>query len=170
MHFFQCCLRSGSGIDVDAGDIVDNLDGAFVGTIGARKGKWSVMVDLIYLSLADDEKGVANIPVGPGVTAPIDAGIDLEGRVVTLSGARNIADTEQATFDLLVGASPEARIRPGRPMRASAIASARSTSSSRTVTSSGISTTVPCSTTSTSAGRSRASTFDSDRFIDTEDD
>lgn len=94
---------TGTGIDVDAGDIVDNLDGAFMGIIGARKGKWSVMADLIYLSLADDEKGIATVPVQPGVTAPIDAGIDVEGRVVTLSGARNVVDTEQATFDLLVG-------------------------------------------------------------------
>ncbi|MGB5709036.1 MAG: hypothetical protein WBM41_19670, partial [Arenicellales bacterium] len=111
----QCCslflvrLHRGHGIDtgrldVDAGDIVDNLDGAFMGIIGARKGKWSVMADLIYLSLADDEKGIATVPVGLGVTAPIDAGIDLEGRVVTLSGARNVMDSEQATLDLLLGA------------------------------------------------------------------
>jgi len=93
-----------TGIEVDTDDIVDNLDGAFMGIIGARKGKWSVMADLIYLSLEDDEKGIATVPIGPGVTAPIDAGIDLEGRVVTLSGARNVMDSEQATFDLLVGA------------------------------------------------------------------
>ncbi len=95
---------TGTDIDVDIDDIVDNLDGAFTGILGARKGKWSFMADLIYLSLADDEKGVATVPVGPGASASIDAGVDLEGRVVTLSGARNVMDSEQATFDLLVGA------------------------------------------------------------------
>ena len=41
----------GSDINVDFGQIVDVLDYGFMGTLGARKGKWSVYADLALLDL-----------------------------------------------------------------------------------------------------------------------
>ncbi len=38
-----------------AGDVFRNLEMAFMGTVGARKGKWSFMLDTIYLDAKDSK-------------------------------------------------------------------------------------------------------------------
>lgn len=94
----------GSTVEIEADDILDDLDEGFLGIFRARKDKWFVMADVIYLSLSDEEKGVADVPVGPGVTAPLDASVDLTGKVFTFTGGRNFVDSKQTSFDWLVGA------------------------------------------------------------------
>ncbi|VGO23462.1 porin family protein [Pontiella sulfatireligans] len=46
--------RVGPDIDITLKDILDNLDGVIMLKAGARKGRWSLFQDLIYLDLEDD--------------------------------------------------------------------------------------------------------------------
>jgi len=87
-------LASGSDIDIGFGDIVDNLDFAFMGTFGARKGKWSFMLDAIYLDIEGDDT------IAPGVKADVE----LFGWIVTPTIGYNLFETEKVRFDVLGGA------------------------------------------------------------------
>lgn len=44
--------QTGGDIDISFSDIVDDLDMAFMGTFDARKGKWSVLLDAVYLDMS----------------------------------------------------------------------------------------------------------------------
>jgi len=56
---------SGTEIDIDFDDLFKNLNMALMGTAGARKGKWSFMLDAIYLDVENDDT------VAPGVKADV---------------------------------------------------------------------------------------------------
>ena len=48
----QGSLANGAEVDASFGDILEELEFAIMGTYEARKGKWSVIGDVIYLDLA----------------------------------------------------------------------------------------------------------------------
>ena len=85
---------SGSDIDIDFDDLFKNLKMAFMGTVAARKGKWSFMLDAIYLDVADDDT------VAPGVKADVE----LFGWIVTPTIGYNLFETEKVRLDVLGGA------------------------------------------------------------------
>lgn len=85
---------SGSGIDIDLEDILDNLEFAFMGSAGMRRGKWSLITDVIYLNIEDSDT------IGRGVGAKVE----LSGWVVTPFLAYNLIDTERMSLDALAGA------------------------------------------------------------------
>lgn len=85
---------SGSDIDIDFDDLFKNLKMAFMGAGEARKGKWSFMLDAIYLDVEDDDK------VAPGVKADVE----LFGWIVTPSVGYNLYETEKGRLDVLGGA------------------------------------------------------------------
>ena len=93
-----------TGVDIDASDLVGNLDYAFMGNLDARKDKWSFMVDMIYLDIGADKQTTASIPGDPGVSAAINANVDLAGWVTTLTGAYNVLETDRNRVDILAGA------------------------------------------------------------------
>ncbi|MGB5620067.1 MAG: hypothetical protein WBM78_24720, partial [Desulfobacterales bacterium] len=43
-----------SSVNISFDDLIDNLEMAFMGTFGARKGKWSFLADVIYLDVKDE--------------------------------------------------------------------------------------------------------------------
>lgn len=51
-------LSNGAEIDFSFSDIMDNLDLAFMGSIGARKGKWQFFSDVIYMDLSGNKRVV----------------------------------------------------------------------------------------------------------------
>ena len=58
----------GDGVSVDAGDILDNLKMTFMGSALARKGKWSLITDLVYINLGDSGTQLQhNLLLGLGV-------------------------------------------------------------------------------------------------------
>ena len=57
---------SGSDIDVEIDDILDNLKFAVMGVAAVRKGKWSLNTDLIYLDISD------SATLAPGVCANLE--------------------------------------------------------------------------------------------------
>jgi hypothetical protein len=88
-------------IDVSFNDIIDNLQMAFMGTLNARKGKWSLLADIMYLDVGADKSTTANI-IGYPVT--VDVEIGLKSWILTGAGAYSIMQTDSTRLDLLGGA------------------------------------------------------------------
>jgi hypothetical protein len=84
---------NGSSISADFDDIIDKLDMAFMGAGAIRKGKWSLLADVIYLDLGD------NTTVGPGVK--LDA--NLKSWVVNSGIGYSLIDTEKGLLIALAG-------------------------------------------------------------------
>jgi len=95
---------TGSGVNVDASDLIDNLDFAFMGLIDVRKQKWSFMADVIYLSVEAGEQGSVTLPTAPTVPIPVNANVDIEGWVVTLTGGHALIQPAKNRLDLRFGA------------------------------------------------------------------
>ena len=80
---------SGGDIDIGFSDIWDNLDMALMGKFGARKGKWSILTDVIYLDVEADSGG-------------IDLG--LQSWIVTPAVGYNLIQEENLALDIVGGA------------------------------------------------------------------
>jgi len=92
---------SGGSVGADASNIVDKLQGVFMGTYEARKQKWSFKGDVIYLSLSNSEDQSISIPGGGNPTLGIQQ--DMKAWVVGLYGGYNVHQTERVTTDILAG-------------------------------------------------------------------
>ena len=85
---------SGSDVDVELDDILDNLKFAAMGVAAVRKGKWSLNTDVIYLTTEE------NSTVASGVRASVD----LYNWVVTPFVGYKLVDTDRIDLDILGGA------------------------------------------------------------------
>jgi len=100
--------RSGGGdINVDASTIIDNLKFVFMGTLEARKDRWGLFTDLIYLDVGGSKSQTRDITIGRvqlpvGTTA--DLNLDLKGTIWTLAGTYRVLADPAASFDVLAGA------------------------------------------------------------------
>lgn len=92
------------GTDVPLSDLIDKLDGVFMGHFEGRGERFGVFVDTIYLSLADSNV----IPIGPGGPIVGDLMIDmnLTLKLYELGGIYRIGDDSagSAAFDIVLGA------------------------------------------------------------------
>jgi hypothetical protein len=95
--------ETGDDIDISLDDIINDLDIAFMGTLGARKGKWSLALDTIYLDISQDEGGSGSRPV-LGATLKVDIDVGLKASISTFGGGYNLIDNDRATLDLIGGA------------------------------------------------------------------
>jgi len=100
--------RSGTGnIVIDAGDIFDDLNGAFMGAFEANNGQWGVFTDYLYVDVSGSKSGTRNFSIGgvdvpASVTADLDLGI--KGSAWTIAGEWRLQSTREATVDVLLGA------------------------------------------------------------------
>lgn len=122
---------TGDSATVDAGDILDALEGVFMGTLLAQRGDWSILTDLIYLNLANDKRNAISIPggFGPGVSTKVSQ--ELTGWVWTLAGGYRLYERNGTRVNALLGArmfdldakakldvsGPLPRTLPGRKLR-----------------------------------------------------
>ncbi len=100
---------SGTDVDIDFDDIMDNLDMTFMGVFGVRKGKWSILTDVIYLDLEDDDSSSsAAVPVGPrgrsSVSVDVDADVELSSWILTPAVGYAAVLNEQVKLDVVAGA------------------------------------------------------------------
>lgn len=91
----------GDDIDIDLGDILDDLNLGYMGTFVARKNDWELFADLIYLELSHKEKATANII---GYPVEVKADIDLKNFISTLAGAYRFFETETTELSAVAGA------------------------------------------------------------------
>ena len=54
----------GTGVDVGFDTLLDNLEMAFMGSYQARKGRWSIMTDVLYPDLSADKQLDLIPPIG----------------------------------------------------------------------------------------------------------
>jgi hypothetical protein len=98
-------------VSVDADTLVGALDMAFMITGEARKGRWLIATDVIYLDLSSDSSSVNSIDFNPGSgpvnisNTALDAGTqtNLKGTVWTLVGGYAAVQDPRATLDVIGG-------------------------------------------------------------------
>lgn len=95
--------RGGSEIDVPFSEIWDNLNFALMGGLEARKGKWAVLGDFVYLDAEGDESGTLEPFDRLPISIPVDADVEVEGLVLNIVGARNLYDEDNASIEAVFG-------------------------------------------------------------------
>jgi opacity protein-like surface antigen len=88
-------------VDTSFRDILDHLDGGFMGMISARKGPWSLGFDVVYMNLeADESKSVT----GPFGKVAVKGALDMETSlyVAMASVGYRLLD-DRTKFDVLGG-------------------------------------------------------------------
>ena len=80
---------TGSSINVNADQILSNLNFAFMGTLEARKGRWGLFTDVLYLDVSGDKNGSRDFSLG-GLNLPanVSSNLDLklQGALWTIAG------------------------------------------------------------------------------------
>ena len=94
-------LGGDDSASVDGGDILDALNMTFMGTFETRKGRWSLLADLIYLDLGSKDSSRVSLPGGGSIETEVDLALD--GWQFGLYGGYNIYDTPKASLDILAG-------------------------------------------------------------------
>ena len=94
---------NGGSAGADASDLIDALEGVFMGAYEGRKGQWSAKVDLLYLDLANYEDNAVTIPIGGGLTGKVAAEQALTGWQVGLYGGYTVFEDDNLTLDMLGG-------------------------------------------------------------------
>ena len=95
---------AGSDVDISFDDLISNLNMAFMGDFEARKSKWSLAADLIYLNVGAGDGGSVPISTVPGVSLEVDADIKLRAWVMGFTGGYNLWQSERGTLDAIAGA------------------------------------------------------------------
>ncbi len=96
--------RSGTEISVDFKDLFNNLEMAFMGAFEARKGKWSLLTDVIYMELEADSTANVTLPIGPGVSVTTNTNTNLDSWIIQFAGGYNLLTKGKSNLDLVVGA------------------------------------------------------------------
>ena len=97
-------LPTDDDVELKIDEILDNLDFTFMGVFQARRDKWAVVSDIVYLKLSADEAGHTTIPVGPvNVPTRIDFGIDMKAWIVNLAGAYRVYQSDNFDVQFLAG-------------------------------------------------------------------
>ncbi len=89
--------QAGDDIDILFSDLLDNLDMALMTKLAARKNKWTLFTDIIYMDVSASQKGTANI-IGRPVDTKTDVG--LESWIVTSGGGYAISESDTTRLDL----------------------------------------------------------------------
>ena len=94
--------KSGGDVDIGFGTLVKDLDMGFMGRFGARKGKWSLKADVIYLDVSQDNSGQLTFP--GNINVATYSTVELKGWIVTPYAGYNLVDTEKGSLDVIAGA------------------------------------------------------------------
>lgn len=102
---------SGANVEIDGEDILEALNFALMLQGEARKGRWLIAGDLIYLDFGSQNSAVRSVDFNPGpgpvniATSQLNAGTQssLDATVVTLVGGYNMVNDAAATLDLIAG-------------------------------------------------------------------
>lgn len=94
----------GSSINVSNSEFLDSLKFAFLGTFEARRGRWGVFTDFIYLDVGGNSSNTRNFTIGGrDIPASVSANLDLDikGVLWTLAGEyRVVTDPSTAVYVL----------------------------------------------------------------------
>ncbi|MEH6636270.1 MAG: hypothetical protein V7700_12160 [Halioglobus sp.] len=91
----------GDDLDISFTDIAKDLDGGVMGVVAAQHGKWTLIADIIYLTIQQDTNTTANLI---GLPQKIDTNVKLKGFISTFGAAYRVVEGEKSQLDLLAGA------------------------------------------------------------------
>jgi hypothetical protein len=91
----------GDEIDVPFTDLLGSLDGGLMGILAAQKGRWTLIADVLYLSIHKETSSTANLI---GLPVKLDVDMKPKGFVSTLGVAYRVIENDMTSLDLLVGA------------------------------------------------------------------
>lgn len=102
---------SGANVEIDGEDILEALNFGLMVQGEARKGRWLIAGDLIYLDFGSQNSRVRSVDFNPGpgpvniATTQLNAGTSssLDATVFTLVGGYNMVNDASATLDLIAG-------------------------------------------------------------------
>jgi hypothetical protein len=92
----------GANIAVDAADIIEDLNMAFMGGFQARKNRWSLVADLMYMDVGDEV--TRTLAVGPGVPAEAALEMDLTTWLVSGGVGYDLVQADRVTLTMIGGA------------------------------------------------------------------
>jgi len=96
---------SGGEVEIDFDTIMDNFDFAFMGALEARKGKWSLLTEPVYMKISGSKGWTEVVPVGPFNTpTTVNAAVKRESWITNVGVGYNVLKSEQATLDVIAGA------------------------------------------------------------------
>ena len=87
----------GGDLQIDANDLIDDLNMAFMGNIAMRKNRWGFMVDALYLNASDN----MNTQVGP---VGVNLDVELDGWVVNPMLGYLVVDSDKFSMNVVAGA------------------------------------------------------------------
>lgn len=90
-------------VDTDPGNYLSKLEFAFMGTLEARKGRWSFVGDAVYVDFGHQQSNVTALN-GMSLPVPVDVHLDLSAFVSTLEAGYALSQAPAASVDLVGGA------------------------------------------------------------------
>jgi len=110
-------LPPGSGsptVEVDSETLLNVLDFGFMLAGEARRGRWSVFADYIYLKLSASKSAVRSVDFDVGApainpsstTANLGTEATLKGSVLTLAGGYSLSDNSESRMDAIAAQLP----------------------------------------------------------------
>jgi hypothetical protein len=94
------------GSEVSMSDLLKHLSGAFFLNAEARRGRWGLASDFVYVAFQKESSSVSSI-TGPGgaIEVPVNSGTatSLTGYMVSLTGNYSFIRGPDASLDLLAG-------------------------------------------------------------------
>jgi hypothetical protein len=100
--------RGGAGsINVNVDQILSNLNFTFMGTFEARKGRWGMFTDLIYLDVSGSKSNSRDFTIGGrDIPASLNGNLDLgiKATIWTIAGQYTAVSDPTMVFNVLAGA------------------------------------------------------------------
>jgi len=88
---------NGDDFELSFSDIIDNFDFGLMGVLGAQKGKWGFLSDIVYLNISKD----VNIPThNPAANI---TSVEMKSWIVAPMVTYRVMESEQLSLDLLAG-------------------------------------------------------------------
>ena len=97
----------GSSINVSNDQILSSLNFTFMGAFEARRGRWGLYTDFIYLDVSGDQNGSRDFTItGHQIPASLSSNLDLgiKGTVWTIAGEYLVVNDPATTLYVLGGA------------------------------------------------------------------
>lgn len=93
----------GDKLELDPGTILDDLKMTGMLAFEARKDRWSILADVIYLDLGQERDDSVPLAIGSGLELDLGAKLELVGWVAGVGGGYDVVRTDRARLGVLAG-------------------------------------------------------------------
>lgn len=89
-------VDSGTDVGIEASDILENLNGIFMGNYSGRYDRWSLLVDAVYIDIGNTENTDTRL-------GKASVGLDIASWVITGAAGYDFVHSDQATLGVIGG-------------------------------------------------------------------